>query len=453
MIQRLATSAALVVLIVIFATNAKSQSLYFPPLTGTAWETTSPASLGWCVQNIDTLYGFLQNKNSKAFIVLKDGKIVLEKYFGTFTRDSIWYWASAGKSVTSFIVGIAQHERLLALSDSTSKFLSQGWTSAPTNKEGLITVLNQLTMTTGLRDLVSDPDCTLPGCLLYQADAGTRWAYHNAPYTLLDRVVEGATGQSFNVYFNSKVKSRTGMTGLWLPSGYNNVYFSTPRSMARYGLLILNKGIWNADTLMRDTSYFRRMTNSSQNINLSYGYLWWLNGKASYMQPQSQIIFPGALVPEAPRDMIAALGKNGQIINVVPSQNLVVVRMGEVPDTSFFVPNVFNNQIWQKLNQIICNQTSAHPSLSEPAEFALMQNYPNPFNPTTSLSFVIGHSSFVSLKVFDVFGREVATLQNGQLAPGTYERTFDASGLSSGVYFYRLDCETKSAVRAMVILK
>ncbi|HMX85554.1 MAG TPA: hypothetical protein PKD14_06435, partial [Saprospiraceae bacterium] len=61
-----------------------AQSLYFPPLLGKEWATTTPEQLGWCTEKIDSLYDFLQQKDSKAFMVLKDGKIVLEKYFGTF---------------------------------------------------------------------------------------------------------------------------------------------------------------------------------------------------------------------------------------------------------------------------------------------------------------------------------------------------------------------------------
>ncbi len=446
-------SPAIAALIVVLNLQTESQSLYFPPLTGAAWETTSPASLGWCVQNIDTLYDFLQAKHSKAFLLLKDGRIVLEKYFGTFTRDSVWYWASAGKSVTSFVVGIAQHERLLSLSDTTSRYLGPNWTSTSSDKERMITVLHQLTMTSGLRDFIPDPDCTLPSCLLYQADAGTRWAYHNAPYTLLDRVIETATGQTYNAYFTTRVKSRTGMTGLWLQSGYNNVYFSTPRSMARYGLLILNKGIWNTDTLMRDTSYFRRMTTTSQNLNLSYGYLWWLNGKASYMLPQSQFVFPGPLVPDAPRDMIAALGKNGQIINIVPSQNLVIVRMGDAPDTSFFVPNVFDNQIWQKLNLVICNQTTVSEAPSQPIDIKLSQNYPNPFNPTTTIAFRLAEEAQTTLRVFDVLGREVAVVVNERLAKGEHRIPFHADRYASGLYFYRLQTPTFTQTRMMELLK
>ena len=86
----------------------KSQSIYFPPLLGNTWDALSPASLGWCEPKIDSLLDYLEAKNSKAFILLKDGKIVIEKYFGTFTIDSVWYWASAGKTLTGFTVGIAQ---------------------------------------------------------------------------------------------------------------------------------------------------------------------------------------------------------------------------------------------------------------------------------------------------------------------------------------------------------
>ena len=98
------------ILPILFCLNAKSQSLYFPPNTGTTWDTISPASLGWCQPRIDSLYNYLDARHSKAFILLQDGKIVLEQYFGTFTVDSIWYWASASKSLTATLTGIAKQE-------------------------------------------------------------------------------------------------------------------------------------------------------------------------------------------------------------------------------------------------------------------------------------------------------------------------------------------------------
>lgn len=172
--------------------DVKAQNLYFPPLNNTLqWDTVSPVALGWCMDKIVPLYDFLQQENTKGFIVLKNGKIALEKYFGTFTVDSIWYWASAGKTITSFLIGKAQEEEYLSVLDTTYKFLGAGWTNCTPQQEEKITILNQLTMTTGLDDGVPDNHCTIDTCLNYLADAGTRWAYHNAPYTLNPMVTSG----------------------------------------------------------------------------------------------------------------------------------------------------------------------------------------------------------------------------------------------------------------------
>ena len=71
---------------------------------------------------------------------------------------------------------------------------------------------------------------------------------------------------------------------------------------------------------MSDTNYFNQMLHTSQMLNESHGYLWWLNGKSSSMLPGSQFVFNGDITPNAPDDLVSALGKNGQIINVVPSE-------------------------------------------------------------------------------------------------------------------------------------
>jgi CubicO group peptidase (beta-lactamase class C family) len=330
-----------------------SNPLYFPPISGTEWESISPATLGWNQTLLNDLNDYLQSKNTKAFIILKDGKIVIEKYFGTFTADSIWYWASAGKTLTSFLTGLAQEDGILNINNRTSQFLGTGWTSAPLAKENQITIRHQLTMSTGLDDGVPDDDCTLPSCLIYKADAGTRWAYHNAPYTLLYKVIENASGQDYNNYFNTKIRSRIGMNGAWIKTGYINVYFSNARSMARFGLLMLNKGKWNQTTIMADTNYYNSMVNTSQAINPSYGYLWWLNGKNSHMLPQTQIVFNGNLIPTAPPDLVAGLGKNDQKLYVVPSQKLVVIRMGESAGNVQLALSSFDTELWGKLKSII----------------------------------------------------------------------------------------------------
>ena len=94
------------------------------------------------------------------------------------------------------------------------------------------------------------------------------------------------------------------------------------------------------------------MLSTSQSKNASYGYLWWLNGKTSIMMPASQITFQRSLTPAAPTDMIAAMGKNGQLLNIIPSQGLVIIRMGDSPDDSL-VPFDIQEEIWERLNLII----------------------------------------------------------------------------------------------------
>ncbi len=330
------------------------ESMYFPPVTGTDWQTVTPASLGWNETQLNNLYPYLQSKNTKAFIILKNGKIVTEKYFGTFTADSLWYWASAGKTMTGILVGIAQQEGLINIKNPTSKYIGTGWTTEPLAKENLITVKNQLTMTTGLDDLATDNNCTLPSCLIYKADAGTRWAYHTGAYTILDKVIESASGVSFSTYFQQKLRDKIGMNGVWvkIPDA-NNVLYTNARSMARFGLLLLNKGTWNGTAILSDTSYFNSQVNTSQNFNLSYGYLTWLNGKASYMLPGLQTSFPGSVVPNGPAELYMALGKNDQKIYVVPSQKLVIIRMGDQADGFQEAISVFDNDLWGKLKTII----------------------------------------------------------------------------------------------------
>ncbi len=326
---------------------------YFPPIANNQWETVSPGVLNWDENELTNLYTYLNEKNTKAFLVLKDGKIAVEKYYGTFTADSNWYWASAGKTLTGFMVGIAQKEGIVDVNKKTSDYLGIGWTNAPLAKENLITVRHQLTMTTGIDEDQQIKDSTLPISLNYKTDAGTRWCYFNAPYTLLGQVIEKASGLSYNAYFKTRVKDKIGMNGVWLKAeNSNNIFYSTPRSMARFGLLLLNKGIWENTPVLNDPDYFDKQINSSQTLNPSYGYLTWLNGKASYMLPSTDNVFSGSLIPTAPADLYAALGKNDQKIYVVPSKGIVVIRMGNSAGNSFATASKFDNELWEKLSKI-----------------------------------------------------------------------------------------------------
>ncbi|MBK8552067.1 MAG: T9SS type A sorting domain-containing protein [Ignavibacteria bacterium] len=96
---------------------------------------------------------------------------------------------------------------------------------------------------------------------------------------------------------------------------------------------------------------------------------------------------------------------------------------------------------------------TGNSSAELPEKFTLSQNYPNPFNPVTNLEFGISDLGFVSLKVYNIIGKEVATLVNENLNPGTYKYRFDGSGLTSGVYFYTLKVNGFSETKRMILIK
>lgn len=330
--------------------NPNNDAMYFPQNNSDAWETKTMASLEWNEGAVQPLLDFLEEKNTKSFMILVNGRIVMENYFDGHTPATPWYWASAGKTLTSTITGIAEQEGFLDINNKVGDYLGTEWTSAPLAKENLITCRHLLTMTSGLND--EGGDSVAPEDLHYLANAGTRWAYDNV-YVKLQDVVAEATGQTWESYFNSTLKNKIGMTGSWTDTGDDlSVYWSNTRSMARFGLLALNNGKWNSIQIINE-DYFSDAIHTSQDINKSYGYLWWINGEDSYHMPQTQVQFPGSLVPAAPSDMFMALGKNDQKIYVIPSKKMVVIRMGNAADEENFALSGFDNELWEKINAVI----------------------------------------------------------------------------------------------------
>ena len=94
-------------------------------------------------------------------------------------------------------------------------------------------------------------------------------------------------------------------------------------------------------------------------------------------------------------------------------------------------------------------------NFTQPKEFLLQQNYPNPFNPSTSIQYAISSTQFVTLKVYDLLGREVATLVNEEKPAGSYnvEFTINNLQLSTGIYFYRLQAGNYVETKKMILLK
>jgi hypothetical protein len=97
--------------------------------------------------------------------------------------------------------------------------------------------------------------------------------------------------------------------------------------------------------------------------------------------------------------------------------------------------------------------TSVPPSVSVPRKFQLLPNFPNPFNPTTTISYALPHSGFVSLSVFNILGQQIALLVNGLQQVGYHDVTFNSDGLTSGIYFYRIQAGEFVQIRKMLLIR
>ncbi|MBR9921899.1 MAG: serine hydrolase [Bacteroidetes bacterium] len=441
MIRNILTSTFIIALM---GTSLVAQNdYYFPPLTGDEWESKDPSELGWCAEKLDSLYAFLEEKNSRSFIILHEGKIVVEYYFGNADQSSFWYLASAGKSIAGFMTGMAQEQGLLDITDPVSTYLGQGWTDCPPDKEDLITVYHQISMSTGLDDDptvpgVPDPaNCLDPECLLYLENAGQRWAYHNAPYRLVQDVLANASGMSINQYTNANLNNNIDSSLFWL----DYVCWGRARDAARFGLLALNRGVWDMDTLMHDQQYFEEMTTPSQGLNNAYGYLWWLNGQESFMLPGLQTVLPGYMFPDAPADMFSALGLNDQKIYVVPSLDMVVIRQGDAAGDPVAAGSSFDNQLWIKLNDLACETVG----FKDIASYDLSL-YPQP---ATDRLFIEWEGlSPNGVRILDTQGRVINELPLGGNAG---KREILIEGNPPGLYMFQFITDRGIIVKKVVI--
>ncbi|MGD0342800.1 MAG: T9SS type A sorting domain-containing protein [Bacteroidales bacterium] len=137
-------------------------------------------------------------------------------------------------------------------------------------------------------------------------------------------------------------------------------------------------------------------------------------------------------------------------VNVVSSTGHISVFSFAANGKNLFAGT--NGGIWKRpLSEMVTGVEDNHKQM--PTRFTLDQNYPNPFNPTTSISFILPTRSFVSLKVFDLLGREVATIVSEEMSAGSHTKQWNAENYTSGVYFYRLQAGTYTETKKLVLLK
>ena len=252
--------------------------------------------------------------------------------------------ASIQKSFVSILIGIAQQKGLLDINKSVTSYIGK-WTLLTQEKENLITIRNLLTMTSGL-----DID------FKYDAQPGSKWLYNSRAYSQLIYVLEKTSGLQINelssqwLFDELEMKEtfwkerKKGFGGFSKDSAKYGL-ITTAKDLLKFGEFILNGGEVGTNHLIWDIDFFDDTFSKSQNMNEAYGYLWWLNNSKTHMTWEKNIS-SGNLFSEVPEETILALGLGGRVLAIVPSEEMIVVRLGSFPND----PN-FTNNLWQYIQK------------------------------------------------------------------------------------------------------
>ncbi len=322
----------------------------YPPAAG--WATVAPASVGWDPARLQAALDFAGQRSSQAMVVAVGGRVIAQQAWGVdlgFARDI----ASVQKSVTALLVGNLAAAGQISVTEPVVTYLGPGWSRATRAQEAEITVRHLLTMTSGLTN-----------ALTFETAPGTRWRYNTNAYQQLPRLIEAVTGKAIDAVTRAELFDPIGAStaSRWRERRGVGQFATDPNSrriqgllmtapdMARVGLLVARGGEWDGRAVLRDRAYLAAALASSQDLNPSYGYLWWLNGKATHVLPGPPVRRPGPLIPTAPADVVAALGKDDQKIYVSRSLDLVVTRIGGNGGTvSFDALSGFDTELWRRI--------------------------------------------------------------------------------------------------------
>jgi len=330
-------AAVVCVLMAAGAVDAGAESSTRSRNPGASWEKVKPAAVGLDGQKLDEIAALAEVGKSNCLVVVRDGKLAGEWYFRGTDENTAQETFSASKSFASTLVGIAQDDRDLRIDNSASTWIPE-WKDTPAEA---VTVRNLLSNDSGREASFNvGEDATAFGIGLPQIDApGTVWVYNNPAIQTLQRVLQTTTGQEVTEFAQQQLFEPLGMTHTKMTTdGAGNALMftgvqSTCRDMARFGVLMLNRGQWNDKQIVSRKWVQEATGRPSTKLNAAYGYLWWLNRPGVIVRPLSQwVIAPGIstgpLVPDAPARMYWALGLGNQFIQVDPGSKTVVVRLG-----------------------------------------------------------------------------------------------------------------------------
>jgi CubicO group peptidase (beta-lactamase class C family) len=277
-------------------------------------------------------------KRTRAVVVVYNNQIIAEKYAPGFDKDTKLLGWSMTKSITSAVLGILEKQGKISLNQTN---LFPDWEN---DERAAITLNNLLQMNSGLewdedynnmsdvtKMLFLDKDMTTMQLnKQFVGKPNNSWNYSSGTSNLLSKFIRNQfkTHQEYLDFWYAELIDKIGMHSMVLETDVAGNYvgssyaWATPQDWAKFGMLYLNNGNWNGEQILNESwvSYTKQPTNGS---NGEYGAHFWLNA--------------GGVYPNVPRDLFSCNGYQGQHVFIIPSKNVVIVRMGltEAPEFNF----------------------------------------------------------------------------------------------------------------------
>lgn len=297
--------------------------------------------------SLDAVLDLALSQASTGVVVSQGGRVLAERYAAGWGPDRPREVASAAKSLVAVLIAMAVEDGALAGFDQPAADFIPAWR---TDGRAAITLWTLMSMTSGLDDTglalrgVAGDQFAINAAAPLRDAPGTRWAYNTAAYHLLFHILVAATGRPLDDYARARLLTPLGMGETqWVTSSGRGAhgpvtnYYSaaaSARDLARFGDWIAAGG--DPPVRLRP-DLLRTLLEPSQALNPSYGLLWWTNARPGF---DALGRGPALRFPSAPRDAVAALGAGGQMILVVPSRRLVVVRQGDPPPSPALADNL-----------------------------------------------------------------------------------------------------------------
>jgi len=474
--------------------------------------------MGWDQDVLDDLNYYLGTNNTGGFMVLYKGRRIVEQYYGLWTRWTTYPMFSCEKSLLAFIAGQFIHDQRIDIDGYVSDYIGDYWSNTNNANqlavEAPITIRHLLTSTSGLSEagLVGMGE----GGLIYEYDPNTEWHYNSATFNLLKKVLmtldnlDPEDKDDIKDFYDAYVGDDIGMssnTGFLDSVDY--VKFTT-RDMALFGHMILAGGYWTNHYLLYDSTYIHDMVNTSQNYNEAYGYLWWLNGKDSYIaacpvdedtldlnslgtgellsgssflrdwllhlildntdgetiaEIQEAIAdseggtITGSMIPNAPDRMVMANGFGDKCIYIVPDEHIVVVRHGPM---SSIVEQVttgydFDIGLWGYLNDLIGltppSATTAATAAATPDATKGMIAFPNPATDQVSLQCDMPKAGNATVAIYNMNGEVIARVNDSIASAGVHTFVWQCADIAPGIYMAQVKLENELIDSCKVAIK